>query len=132
MRWPHSGIYSKELQKNHDTTGAENRISNAALAHHNITDDEVQFYVTGIDNLIEASHSSSKILHSDKDIKDALIELVIFTNGHTVWIDGIEYDQKPILKLISEMYFSEGTLYKRWNELWQNLNQDTIDDYFDL
>lgn len=99
---------------------------------YNLTVDEVLLQDDNTVHLVEAKHSSQKVLPSINDIKDALIKMVLFTNFDAVSINGSPYKHRPVLKLTSDTPLVPSKFTKRQEDLWIKLQREAQINNFEI
>lgn len=82
--------------------------------------------------LAEAKHSKKSILPSEADIKDGLIKMILFTNLENVIIEDRKYSPVPLLKLTSDIAFSQTTLSDKQNKLLKRLSTEASKNGFQV
>jgi len=82
-------------------TKAKITIENYLGGKYYFTTDEIKIEHNTV-YLIEGKHSKNSLLPSNGDIKDGLLKMILYTNLKSVFINGIEYNSIPVIKLTSE------------------------------
>jgi len=81
-------------------TKATITIENYLGGKYYFTTDEIKFEKNKV-LLIEGKHSRNTLLPSKGDIKDGLLKMILYTNLEDVYINEIEYQPVPVIKLTS-------------------------------
>jgi len=84
-------------------------IKNYLGGYYFFTCDEVEIKSDKI-YLIEGKHSKQSLIPSSEDIKDGLLKMILFTNLKEVKIAVKEYQPVAVLRLTSEIRFTENEL----------------------
>jgi len=106
-------------------------IKNYLGGYYFFTSDEVEIKSDKI-YLIEGKHSKQSLIPSLEDIKDGLLKMILFTNLKEVKIAGKEYQPVAVLKLTSDIRFTENELKPSQIETLRLLKAEAKENNFSV
>lgn len=82
--------------------------------------------------LAEAKHTSTKIVPSESDIKDALLKMVLFCNLKNVKIGDKDYKHTALMKLTTDKKYDENNLTSNQKNMLETLRKEAKDNNFEV